>query len=35
MKEIIEKVKAKLKLGLPLTDYERGLWILYGNGGSI
>lgn len=31
--EVIERIKTKIKLGLPLTDYERGLWRLYGNKG--
>lgn len=26
----LERIKAKMLLGLCLTDYERALWVLYG-----
>ena len=30
-KEELKKIEAKIALGLPLTAYERALWVLYGD----
>lgn len=31
MNEFLEKIFAKIKLGIELSDYEHGMWVLYGD----
>ena len=28
--EKLNRIEAKIKLGLPLTNYEHSMWVLYG-----
>lgn len=30
MKEILKTIEAKIALNMPLTEYEKAVWILYG-----
>ena len=30
LQETLKRIKTKITLGLPLTAYERALWVLYG-----
>ncbi len=35
LEEILQKIKAKITLGLPLTEREAAMWTLYGERNDI